>query len=163
MTWIGIQRLGYVEFDMAGRMLFGGSFRHLLNSQIKLRNLESSLDCAKTPDECWCILKTAYKEFGFHEIRIQIAGRFYEEIAKESGTVRAWHLTIPLSMSDYVQLIRPFGQVVQHNVVAPLADVLLRTLEPKLSTPPFSQFATPVIPPRAEASPQRMQIASTGD
>jgi hypothetical protein len=162
-AWIGIQRLGYIEFDTAGQMLLAGSFRRLLNSTISLRNFESSLSLASTPDECWAILKGNYKDFGFHRVDMRLAGRNYIEQPNDPPAGRSWRVEIPLSESDYVHLTRQCGNDAKHTVVAPFADVLRKTLESKLPafTPP--QLPCPPEPQRTEAAPERWQVASAGD
>jgi UDP-GlcNAc:undecaprenyl-phosphate GlcNAc-1-phosphate transferase len=162
-AWIGVQRLGYIEFDTAGRMLLQGSFRRFLNSHISLRNFESSLSLAKTPDECWTILKNNFENFGFHRVDMQLAGRNYIQKSDDSAAFRAWRVEIPLSERDYVHLTGQFGNNAKHTVVAPFADVLRKTLESKL--PSFTPPEPPPLPPtpHAESVPERWQVASMGD
>mgnify|MGYP001195934045 CR=1 FL=1 len=134
-AWIGIQRLGFIEFDTAGKMLLQGAFRKLLNSQISLRNFESTLDRAKTPDECWTILKNTYREFGFYQVQMQLAGHTYAERIRDLEQPKpfaSWRVEIPLSEYDYVHLIREFDTGATHNTVAPFADILRKKLESKL-------------------------------
>jgi UDP-GlcNAc:undecaprenyl-phosphate/decaprenyl-phosphate GlcNAc-1-phosphate transferase len=121
-----IQLLGYIEFNMAGRMLLQGSFRRLLNCQISINNFESALTLVSTPEGYWSVLNKAYKDFGFCQIEMQLAGHSYLENGAAPDAVRAWRLQIPLSGGDYVRLTREFGPNPQHNVVASFADVLRR-------------------------------------
>jgi hypothetical protein len=155
-----IQRLGYIEFDMARRMLLQGSFRRLLNAQILIHNFESALTLVSTPEGCWSVLNKAYKDFGFCQIEMQLAGHSYVENGAAPDALRAWRLQIPLSGGDYVRLTREFGPNPQHNVVASFADVLRRSLESKLST--FSPASFPE-PPATEAYPERWHYASAGN
>jgi UDP-GlcNAc:undecaprenyl-phosphate/decaprenyl-phosphate GlcNAc-1-phosphate transferase len=132
-VWLGIRHLGYVEFDTAGRMLMEGSFRSLLNSYITLRSLESKLSSAIDPDGCWAILKNTYRDFGFYQVRLQLAGRCYSEDAGKPHPARIWKVEIPLSGNDCVHLMREFDSAAKHNTVAPFVDVLRRTLEAKIA------------------------------
>jgi UDP-GlcNAc:undecaprenyl-phosphate/decaprenyl-phosphate GlcNAc-1-phosphate transferase len=159
-AWFAIQRLGYIEFDMARRMLLQGSFRRLLNAQISIHNFESALTLVSTPEACWSVLNRAYKDFGLCEIEMQLAGRSYVENGAAPDALRAWRLQIPLSGGDYVRLTREFGPNPQHNVVASFADVLRRTLESKLPT--FSPVLSPE-PLATEAYPERWHYASAGN
>jgi UDP-GlcNAc:undecaprenyl-phosphate GlcNAc-1-phosphate transferase len=162
-TGIGVQHLGYIEFDMAGRMLLQGSFQRLLNARISIHNFELTLARASTADECWSVLKKAYQDFGFCQIEMQLAGQKYVDEIAQSDASRAWRVEIPLSEDDYVRLTREFGPNPQHNVVAPFANVLRKTLESKLSTfsPVDSSVSSDLL--SAEAYVEQWQYASAGN
>jgi hypothetical protein len=131
IAWIGIGHLGYVEFDVAGRMFIDGAFRRLLNCNIALQGFEKELAAAKTPDDCWSVIHRAAKDFGFGHIDMRLAGQKYES---ENGAAaeRFWNIRIPISDCDYVSLTREFDTPVQTAVVAPFADVVRKTLERKI-------------------------------
>jgi len=130
-TWIGIQHLGYLEFGVAGRMFVDGAFRRLLNSQISLHTYEERLVAAATPDECWSVIESACRDFGFHRAHLILSGRHFE-YALEVEPIHAWQVRIPVSDHDFINLTRSFGTGAQTNVIAPFADMLRRTLAPKL-------------------------------
>lgn len=154
-AWIGIQRLGFVEFDTAGKMILQGSFRKLLNSYIWLRKFESRLERANTPDECWTILKSTFREFGFYQIQMQLAGNSYAATigaVDKPESFRAWRVEIPVSHNDYVRLTREFESNTNDNAVALFADIVSQTLESKLPA-----FYRPAEPTRDH------QVASAGN
>lgn len=152
-VWIGIRRLGYVEFDTAGRMLLAGSFRNLLRSHISLRNFEDCLLRAQTPDECWIVLKNAYGEFGFNQIQMRLAGHSYREQRASLDWSQTWRLEIPLSESDYLHLAREFNALDRQNTVALFADSVRGILEQKIAL--FSSVAILSVE-------SRYQVASAG-
>lgn len=131
---LGIQRLGYVEFGVVGRMLMEGAFRRALSSQVALRTFEQRLTSAPTPDECWRIIEESAKEFGFHTIDMCYAGHIYEH--RNGGVpARSWSVRIPISDEDFVVLTREFEARAHYSsVVVPFADTLRKTLEPKLAS-----------------------------
>ena len=161
-AWAGIRHLGYVEFDTAGRMLMQGSFRNLLNAHITLRSFESKLSAANTPDECWTVLKNTYRDFGFYQVRLQLAGSYYTENAGAPDPSRIWRVEIPLSDNDYVYLIREFDSAAKHNAVALFADALRKILEGKI--PAFTPKLAPALEIQPlERIPAQYQTASAGD
>jgi UDP-GlcNAc:undecaprenyl-phosphate GlcNAc-1-phosphate transferase len=161
-AWIGIRHLGYVEFGIAGRMLMQGSFRNLLNAQITVGSFESKLSAANTPDECWTVLKNTYRDFGFYQVRLQLAGRSYTETAGKSDPARIWRVEIPLSDNDYVYLVREFDSTAKHNALALFADVLRKALEGKI--PAFIPKPAPALEVELlEPIPAQYQTASAGD
>jgi UDP-GlcNAc:undecaprenyl-phosphate GlcNAc-1-phosphate transferase len=151
-TWIGVQHLGYVEFGVAGRLFIDGAFRRLLNSHISIDNLEENLTSAQTPDECWEVLRRAYREFGFCRIEIQMWGRSFSERA-ETQPMQTWKVTVPISDGAYVELYRPFGPAQQHQVVAAFVDVVRKTLESKF--PDFER-----IPPQRERARAEISVSA---
>lgn len=163
MVYIGIQRLGYVEFNTAGRMFFQGAFRRLLNSQICLRSLDSSLRLATTPEQCWAILKDTYKDFGFSQIRMHLAGNNYVEGAGESRAADAWRVEICLSESDFVHLVRAAGMNPKHSETGAYVDTLQKTLEDKLPFLTPAKLAPAHAMENSEPAPQSWQVASAGD
>src|SRR5262249_16129472 len=42
-AWVGVQHLGYAEFGIAGKLVLGGSFRGMVNSQLRLQQFERKL------------------------------------------------------------------------------------------------------------------------
>jgi hypothetical protein len=132
MTWLGIEHLGYVEFGVAGRMFMEGAFRRLLNCNIALQTFENNLRQAQTPDDCWSVIQGAGQTFGFPQMQMLLAGRKYES-PNGLAASRLWTIRIPISDWDYLELKRAFDNPVQTAAVAPFADILRNTLEPKLT------------------------------
>ena len=77
VTWLGIQRLGFVEFDTAGRLILRGAFRGLLTSHIVLDSLKSRLTAAASTEDCWQILESSYRDLGFCRIHMRFSGCSY--------------------------------------------------------------------------------------
>ena len=62
---LGIQYLGYAEFDLAGRLLFSGEFQRSVSAQLDLRKFRAALAAAGTPAGCWEVIREACGKFGF--------------------------------------------------------------------------------------------------
>jgi len=124
---LGIQYLGYAEFDLAGRLLFSGEFQRTVSAQLDLRKFRAALAAAGTPGACWEAIREACGKFGFQQVRLRLAGEIFEYCADESGAP-GWTVRVPLSNGDYVVLVRPFASEVLPMVVAPFVDSLRETL-----------------------------------
>ena len=133
---LGIQYLGYAEFDLAGRLLFSGAFQRSVGAQLELRKFRAALAAAATPAGCWEVIRDASAKFGFHEVRLGLAGEVFECASDESGAA-GWTVRVPLSNGDYVSLSRPFASTVLAMVVAPFVDSLREILVEK-----FPEIAT---------------------
>ena len=116
--------LGYVEFGVAGRVLLGGSVRRLVGASIHLRNLESSLAEAATPNDCWMAIRDACRYLGFHQVRVCILGETYQENFRASGAADCWTMRVPLSDEDYVSCAREVECAVETAGIASFAHLL---------------------------------------
>jgi hypothetical protein len=105
-AWIGVRYLGYGEFALAGEMFLKGKFRRIVDTETRLLDLETELTKAATLNECWTTVLQGSKDFGFHGVRMSIAGKVFENSTPSSGPV--WQLRIPLQESQYINFYRDF-------------------------------------------------------
>jgi UDP-GlcNAc:undecaprenyl-phosphate GlcNAc-1-phosphate transferase len=127
---LGVQYLGYAEFDLAGRLLFGGDFQRSVSAQLELRKFRAALVAAGTPAGCWEVVREACGKFGFEQVRLCLAGEISEHSADGSETP-GWTVRVPLTNGDYAVLVRPFASPLLPMVVAPFVDCLRETLVEK--------------------------------
>jgi UDP-GlcNAc:undecaprenyl-phosphate GlcNAc-1-phosphate transferase len=132
LAWLGIARLGYVEFRVAGRMFMKGAFRRHLSSEILLQQYEHNLRSAATPQQCWTVIESACRELGFQKVRLMVRGQKFE-YEVDRTTEQCWEMHVPLSETDYIDLSRPFGEALHVNAIAPFADLMRRILSENLS------------------------------
>ncbi len=98
MVLFCINRLGYVEFSAARRMLSGSSMLKAIQDEIYLQELEVLLAQAESLDAWWSIVCEACCELNFVSAKIDAEGRsFYQEfIASSSGP----HCNIQLDLGQ---------------------------------------------------------------
>jgi hypothetical protein len=118
---LGVQYLGYAEFDLAGRLLFSGEFQRSVSAQMDLRRFRDALAAAGTPADCWEVIREACAKFGFQQVRLSLPGEIFEYSAEDSGAP-GWTVRVPLANGDYAVLERPFASAVQPMAVAPFVD-----------------------------------------
>lgn len=145
---LGIQYLGYAEFDLAGRLLFSGEFQRTVSAQLDLRKFRAALAAAATPADCWEIIRDACGKFGFQQARLSLGGQIFEDSPNEMDSP-GWTMRVPLTNLDYVVLSRPFTSAVLPMAVAPFVDLLRQTLVEKF----------PEIAPQEGASPAEIFAA----
>jgi len=143
---LGIQYLGYAEFDLAGRLLFSGEFQRSVSAQLDLRKFRATLAAAEAPAECWEVIRQACGKFGFPRARLRLAGEVYEYAGDESEA-GCWTVRVPLANGDYATLDRPFASPVLPMVVASFVDVLRQTLVEKFPEAAGSAAAGPATVP----------------
>jgi len=133
---LGVQYLGYAEFDLAGRLLFSGEFQRSVGAQMDLRKFRAALTAAGTPADCWEAIREAGGKFGFQQVWLCLAGETFEYSSDDSGAP-CWTVRVPLSNGDCAVLTRPFASSVLPMVVAPFVDSLREILVEK-----FPEIAT---------------------
>lgn len=132
MTWMGVQSLGYVEIDMAGRMILAGGFRRMLGGQLIIRSFQEKLVAAHELIDIWQVLRDASRELGFDCIEMQLSGQLYSErLHKSDGKDTVWKAEIPLVGGDYVRLTRSFDERTHQSAVGPFLDVMRKGLTEK--------------------------------
>jgi UDP-GlcNAc:undecaprenyl-phosphate GlcNAc-1-phosphate transferase len=132
LAWIGVQHLGYAEFDMARRLILAGNFRRHLNAELQLSTFHDKLAAAVTPDQCWEVLQHNYSEFGFNEIKFKLGGRLYTHTTNGHHVANTWTVRIQLSGNDYLNLSREFDTEAP-PIVTGFADALGKILGRNIS------------------------------
>lgn len=92
--WAGVHHLGYLEFGFARRFFATGTIFRLIDDQVRLHSLESSLRGARGEDEAIELITRTCKELGFTEVFV-------------TNTSREAYIFVPTPSSCQVSI--PFG------------------------------------------------------
>jgi len=133
-AWLGVQNLGYVEFNVTRDMVLGGAFRRLIDAQIQLRQFEQDLEASKSLEGCWETLQEACRTFGFAGLKLSFEGQTLEQIPATGNSKLCWTLRVPLGEGDYISLTREHGAEQHTPLLAPLVDIIHDKLSGKLSS-----------------------------
>jgi len=131
-VWLLVGRLGYVEFRVAGKVLFGGAVRRLVVAHIHLRNLEGALAGASTPYECWTAIREASRSLGFRQVCLHLLGETYHEQFRPGASSECWTVRVPLTEQDYVSFEREAGGVAETSGIASFMQLLGHRLRPRV-------------------------------
>jgi hypothetical protein len=146
-VWIGIRQLDYAEFASAGRMLFGGKFRRIIDVEARLKDFEATLGKADTVEECWGHIRAGSRDFGFHEVRMSLSGKLFQDLHSNSDATKPrWQLRIPLPDSQYVNFYRGFDSEMNPLVISAFVEAVQRGLEAKSALPPVEVIRRPAGP-----------------
>jgi UDP-GlcNAc:undecaprenyl-phosphate GlcNAc-1-phosphate transferase len=129
-AWIGVQHLGYVEFNLASRMLLGGSFRRMLDMQIRLRGFEQALAATTTIDDCRRVVTEACRNFGFSSVVVNFQDQIFREDFPGKEIEARWTVRIPLPDGGYVNMMQSFD-LPEQSVFPALLVAILRTRLPE--------------------------------
>jgi UDP-GlcNAc:undecaprenyl-phosphate GlcNAc-1-phosphate transferase len=128
-AWLGLQHLGYTEFSVAKKMVFGGTIRSVLSAQLALEQFEQEVNADLTLRQCWDVLCRTCPEFGFSGIVFDI-----DDLNRQWGIKTGWQARIDFPGHGYISVWRESG-VVNHAAAAVLfIDCLSRTFSQKLSS-----------------------------
>lgn len=125
VAWVGIQSLGYVELNMASRLLFRGSFRRVLNAELALRSARLRLEAARSAEGYWAGLEESCLEMGFRGASLRVDGYSF---ATEGEHAPGWWVTVPLGVRGEVQVWHDYGADRTVHLLAPFAELLWTTL-----------------------------------
>jgi UDP-GlcNAc:undecaprenyl-phosphate GlcNAc-1-phosphate transferase len=128
-AWVGIKRLGYIEFSVARRVLSGGSLLRTVHYEIYLAQFREALLNAKTTSECWVAIRNTSKYLHFASVELTLGEQTFEEVFDPSLVRTAWlfttsfgkegSITLRRSMQSETQsLLNSFFKIVQDSIGA---------------------------------------------
>jgi len=148
-VWIGIRQLDYHEFASASRMLFGGRFRRIIDVEARLKDFEGTLAKAESVEECWNQVRSGSRDFGFHEVRMSLGGRLFEDLHSDTTAAKPrWQLRIPLPDSQYVNFYRGFDSEMNPLVISAFVEAVQRGLEARTAASEVEVIRMPAGPER---------------
>lgn len=127
-VWLGMQHLGYEEFGVASRVLFGGAFRSVLSAQLALEVFEQKLEVDMTLKESWELLCRTCPQFGFSGIDFHL-----DHLACRWGVNEGWYVRIDFPGHGYINLWRESGTKSRGAAAVLFTDCVSRTFNQKLS------------------------------
>jgi UDP-GlcNAc:undecaprenyl-phosphate GlcNAc-1-phosphate transferase len=131
-AWIGIRQLRYQEFDVAGRLLFGGEFHRAMNSRLKVESVAATLERQAAAEAWWDALVQSLAPLGLVAIRWTSSDGVREQRAPQVQSV--WWFRVPLNATDDLEL--EGSAPVAETPAAPgfdligFAEILRRTFPP---------------------------------
>jgi hypothetical protein len=127
-AWLGLQQLGYTEFSVARKMVFGGTIRSVLSAQLALEAFEQEVNHDLTLRESLELLCRTCPQFGFSGIVFEI-----DDINRRWGNNTGWQARIDFPGHGYISVWRESG-IVNHGASAVLfIDCVSRTFHQKLN------------------------------
>jgi len=102
IAWAGIRQLRYAEFEVAGRLLFGGELQRAIGVRLRTEHLIAALERTRDEDQWWNAVVAAAKDAGCVRVRWINASRNREEILTTHSA--AWSFQVMLAEDDCIQL-----------------------------------------------------------
>lgn len=143
IVWLSVQYLGYEEFDVARRMIFGGIFRRTLNANLSITQLETAIKVAGSVDECWGSLVATTRNLGFSEASLEFSNLRLTVRLAEVDSAECWEMRIPLNHSGHVHLRVPLNSTQPPATVSRLVTTVGTVFANKLAGFPVQPAAPP--------------------
>ncbi len=160
---VGVQLLGYVELQAAGRFLRAG-FRPMMSAHIQLRLLENALVCARNVEQCWLAVEEGARSFGYSHVTGLLAGRHFSTAPDRTRTSTFWQMRLNLPGQDYLNITQHESRPEQPALLVPFVEVIRRILPEKLAELTQAQqaeaFETDSLQPAFRNSSTRTVISS---
>lgn len=132
VTWIGVQYLGYAEFEATCQFLWQG-FRPLLGAYVRLRVLEQSLIEAASVEQCWTAMETAARSLGYSHVVARLGGGQFATAAEHLKEGAFWQMRLALPNNDYVNITQHRESVGQPVLLIQYIETVRRLLPRKLT------------------------------
>jgi UDP-GlcNAc:undecaprenyl-phosphate GlcNAc-1-phosphate transferase len=124
----GLQLLGYSEFNIARRIVFGGVFRSVLSSQLALEQFEGEVCVETTYQQCWESLCRACPEFGFSGAAFSL-----DDTLHRWGINNGWQVRIDFPGHGHINLWRDHSANGRSASAVLFVDSVARIFQEKLA------------------------------
>lgn len=125
---IGIQYLGYAEFSVAGKLLFGGGLQRDLKAHLDLGTLKQAFAAARSAGDCARLVEESAAKFGLIATHSRIAG---EDFPGPPGPQASrWSARVTFGQDDWIDFARVPGSGAG---AALFLDALADTLDVKVA------------------------------
>jgi hypothetical protein len=109
-------------------MFFGNKLRRIIDVEARLKYFETTLVKTDTIEECWAHIRAGSRDFGFHEVRMSVNGKLFEDGHSDASKPR-WQIRIPLPGSQWVNFCRGFESDMNPLVISAFVEAVQRGLE----------------------------------
>ncbi len=106
IAWLGIKRLGYIEFSTARRVLSTGGLLRLVQGEVYLSQFREALRHAETHQECWITIRNTCQDLHFASLELTLDGETFEEIFDPAAGDSAWLFTMSFGNKGNIALRR---------------------------------------------------------
>ncbi len=104
VAWVGIQYLGYAEFSLAGKMIFGGGFQRNVKAELDLSAMQKIIAGARTAADCARVVEQTCGQFGLIPTHMRIAGEDFTGSPEPASA--PWEARVTLADGDWIDFVR---------------------------------------------------------
>jgi UDP-GlcNAc:undecaprenyl-phosphate GlcNAc-1-phosphate transferase len=128
-AWLGLQQLGYTEFSVAKRLVFGGVMRSVLSAQLRLDSFEEELGASQTLAQSWDVVCKTCPEFGFSGIAFDL-----DEVNRHWGIHSGWQARVDFPGHGHITIWRETDSLNHGAATVLFIDAVSRSIRQKLNS-----------------------------
>ncbi len=96
LSFLGIKRLGYIEFRTATQILRSNRILKMVQEEVSLETVRHSLSQAATARDYWKIARLACRKMGFSSVHLTLGNESFEEVFETLEADHTWRLSFAL-------------------------------------------------------------------
>lgn len=127
-AWLGLQHLGYNEFGVAKRLVFGGTIRSVLSAQLALEAFELEVQADISLEETCEVLFRTCPQFGFSGIVFHL-----HDVKRNWGVNSGWQARLDFPGHGYISVWRDSSAMKQAAAAVLFIDTVSRIFKQKLT------------------------------
>ncbi len=101
---LGINRLGYIEFSAARKLLSRSSLRRAVLEEIQLHELKTALADVRTVEGCWHVVRITCRDLHFVSAHLQVNGTEFFEQFSEVPEISGCEIELTLGHQSWLVL-----------------------------------------------------------
>jgi UDP-GlcNAc:undecaprenyl-phosphate GlcNAc-1-phosphate transferase len=123
---VGIHKLRYAEFRLAGHLVFGGALTRAVDTKMRLANLAAALERAADPNAWWSALVAGGASLGVVALQWDGEGPARRDQIQQ-GVPLAWRFRVDVSEADSIEIGGGMGEPASALDLPAMAEILTRT------------------------------------
>jgi hypothetical protein len=143
----GINRLGYVEFSAARKLLSRTSLRRAVQEEIQLHELRTALADVQTVEGCWHVVRLTCRDLRFASAHLQVNGKEFFEQFEDAEEISGCEIELTLGHQSWL-VLKHSGEETSSRMSMSVPNQMqsimrrkLQELEPALITVPATRSA----------------------
>jgi hypothetical protein len=124
-AWVGIRRLRYAEFSLAGSLLFRGELQRTIDARVRMRSLETALNRSAGEDEWWEQAVAMARQLNC--VRVRLEGRSNRDEILSEEDAPLWSFRVPLADGECLYAEGRVDSAGSNPDLVLFANVLSRT------------------------------------
>ena len=123
-AYLGVRKLGYVEFRSLERILLRGEWRGVLRIRRCLNEYHEALSAAQSLEECWEAVAKICRVIGYRYVALDIEGRRFQSSETPDLSEDLARVLVPLSGKGQIAFLQIPATSGAAMWIAPIVEAL---------------------------------------
>jgi UDP-GlcNAc:undecaprenyl-phosphate GlcNAc-1-phosphate transferase len=127
-AYVGVSRLGYVEFRSIRNAIHSGELLGILRMRICLNEYQESLAAARNLEQCWEAVATVCRAAGFRRVTFEMEGKRFEFAEAPMPAEYGSRMVIPVLDRAKITFVQQARASASAMWIAPIVEALSENL-----------------------------------